>query len=242
MCQFFSFLSNGKGKYYYLNAEQRKEVKGKNDLYPDSHSSIVEYYQKQGVLSNKNTVEDKFNKYEYNPLTKVFEIDQINTKDDSDKAENWVINLDLKTIVPELIIKPIMNPFTDKRRRKVNKKDIARLQEWVKVRHSVSDSVSDSVWDSVWDSVGNSVGHSTWESVWESVWASVWDSVYSYISSFFVLDNWKYIEHEKGVNPFQSCIDLWESGLVPSFDGSTWRLHGHKGKVLFEIDRGEHLK
>jgi len=214
MCQFFSFLSNGKGKYYYLNAEQRKEVKGKNDLYPDSHSSIVEYYQKQGVLSNKNTVEDKFNKYEFNPLTKVFDEDQINTKDDSDKAENWVNNLDLKTIVPELIIKPIINPFLDKRRRKANKKDIARLQEW--------------------DKVGESIG--------ESVCDSIWDSIYSYISSFFELDNWDGIEHEQGVNPFQCCIDLWESGLVPSFDGSTWKLHGHKGKVLFEMDRGEHLK
>ena len=166
-----------------------------------------------------------------------------------------------------LLYKPIINPFTDKRRRKVKKKDIARLKEWIKVKDSVSvsnrvrasvgesigESVCDSVWasvgdsvcdrvcdrvcDSVWASVRASVYESIWASVYDSVSVSVWDSIYSYISSFFVLDHWDGIEHEQGVNPFQSCIDLWESGLVPSFDGETWRLHGHKGKVLFEMGK-----
>jgi len=31
-------------------------------------------------------------------------------------------------------------------------------------------------------------------------------------------------------------VQLWELGLVPSFDGKVWRLHGgEKAAVLFEI-------
>ena len=74
---------------------------------------------------------------------------------------------------------------------------------------------------------------------WDSVWASVWDSVRVYTSSFFTLprSEWKYtgnIECDTD-NPFQPCIDLWELGLVPSFDGKTWRLHGGKdARILWE--------
>ena len=98
------------------------------------------------------------------------------------------------------------------------------LREWA----SVWASVGASVWDSVWASVRASVG--------DSVRDSVWDSVGAYISSIFTsIDNWKYIEHQTGVNPYQSCIDLWMDNLVPSFDGKTWRLHtGPKAKVVYE--------
>ena len=76
---------------------------------------------------------------------------------------------------------------------------------------------------------------SVWDSVWDSVWASVWDSVWGYVSSFFLLEAWKGVKHEKGENPFQSCIDLWEAGIVPSFDGKIWRLHaGKNAKIVWE--------
>jgi hypothetical protein len=112
---------------------------------------------------------------------------------------------------------------------KVTKKDIELLKKWVSVWASVEDSVGASVWDSVWDSVGNSVRDSVGDSVRASVWAY-------YSSLFFNINQWKYIKHRKGVNPFQSCIDLWHKGLVPSYDGRTWRLHGGKdGKIVYEM-------
>jgi hypothetical protein len=56
-----------------------------------------------------------------------------------------------------------------------------------------------------------------------------------YISSLFPnIKKWKYVEHKEGENPFQSAIDLWHKGLMPSFDGKIWRLHGYQGKVLWE--------
>ena len=88
-------------------------------------------------------------------------------------------------------------------------------------------------------SVRASVRDSVMASVWASVWDSVEDSVWAYISSFFYIPKWKYIKHEEGENPFQPCIDLWHRGIVASFDGTTWRLHGHKGKILKAITKTE---
>ena len=122
-----------------------------------------------------------------------------------------------------LINKEIVMPFSIGPPKKVLKKHIALLGAWA----SVGDSVGASVRDSVWDSVGDSVG------------ASVRASVRAYISSYFNLQKWKYVKHKKGVNPYQPGIDLWNKGLVPSFDGKVWRLHGHEGKIVFEIEKKE---
>jgi hypothetical protein len=132
------------------------------------------------------------------------------------------------------------------------------------VRDSVGDSVRDSVGDSVWDSVGASVWASVGASVWASVGASVWDSVgasvrasvgdsvrasvgasvrdsvRAYTGTFFNLSKWKYAKHPAGRYPFGPCVQLWLLGLVPSFDGKTWRLHGGpKATILFEITAEE---
>ena len=233
MCQFFSCISDGHGKMFYFDHKIRKKVlSGKLDYELDSHSSIADYYKVD---------EDKHNKYEYNPLTKRFRIDQINTLTDSQQIRLQCKQLDFALIVPELIIKPIFHPFKNKDRKRVTKKEIELLKKWDSVWGSVWNSVRGSVWDSVGDSVGDSVRDSVWGSVWGSVRGSVKGSVrgsvWGYTSSFFSLDKWKYMKHKKGENPFQPCINLWESGLVPSFDGKTWRLHGGKNaNVLYKLE------
>ena len=60
----------------------------------------------------------------------------------------------------------------------------------------------------------------------------------AYLSSiFFGVKKWKGVECKAGKNPFQSGIDLWNRGLVPSFDGKTWRLHsGINAKIVYEIE------
>ena len=130
------------------------------------------------------------------------------------------------------------------------------LQEWKKARASVGSSVGSSVWASIWESVTASVrasvmesvmasvGSSVMESVWASLWdsvtdlvrASVTDSVWAYVSSLFPnVKKWEYINHKEGVNPFESCIDLWKGGYVPSFDGKVWRLHTKDGIVWEDV-------
>jgi len=148
-----------------------------------------------------------------------------------------------------LVKKKIINPFTDLPMvKKPTQKHIQLLKEWASVGDSVWASVGDSVWASVRASVRISVGASVGDSVWASVRASVWGSVgdsigasvRAYVSSFFKLEKWKYIKHKPGKNPFQPCIDLWEMGIVPSYDGIHWRLHsGPKAKTIYKIHKNK---
>ena len=154
-----------------------------------------------------------------------------------------------------LVQKAIIHPFKDiTPPNEITEAHIELLREWDSVGDSVGASVGASVWDSVgasvWDSVGASVGDSVGASVGDSVGASVrdsvgasvgdsvWDSVWAYVGSFFILERpaWKYTEGiERGGYPFQSAVTLWEIGLVPSFDGEKWRLHGGREvKILWE--------
>jgi hypothetical protein len=230
MCKFFSFVTDGKTNRFFFNDEKRSELIQSNpeDYNFDSHSSICKLF---------NLKEDNSNKYEFNPLTGEFTVDQINNKsDDHALAEKWVRALNFKTVVKELVLKPIIHPFQIDPP-EINETHIELLKQWNSVWDSVWDSVGDSVWDSVrdsvWDSVrdsvGDSVGDSVRDSVRDSVGDSVWDSVWAYNSSFFILNGWKYTDAIGGINPFQPCIDLWEQGIVPSFDGKTWRLHTKNG-------------
>jgi len=142
-------------------------------------------------------------------------------------------------------IKPI-HPFLLKPPAKITRKHILALKEW--------DSVGDSVWGSVWGGVWGSVGDSVWDSVRGSVRDSVWDSVrgsvWAYIGFLFPnIKKWKYVNNRKSPfqkikgYPFQSAVKLWKQGLVPSFDGSIWRLHAHKNaRVVFEITKEKLMK
>ncbi|MFH1562269.1 MAG: hypothetical protein ABIF11_02450 [Nitrospirota bacterium] len=255
MCKFFSLNSDGKGKVYYFDSEIRKKIIAEELNYkPDSHTSIADYF---GFKGEK---EDTLNKYEYNPITGEFIIDQLNTNDDSFEIKKLCQSLDFKQIVPELIIKPIIHPFRDiPPAETVTDKDIKLLKDWASVgfsvwdslrssaRSSLKSSVGDFVWNSLKSSVGASLKSSVWDSlraslkssVWDSLMSSlrsslrdsVWDFEWAYISSFFDLQEWK------ESNPFQSAIDLWERGLVPSFDGKDWRLHtGPDAKIVYTLE------
>ena len=135
----------------------------------------------------------------------------------------------------------------------ITDKEIKLLKKWISVRASIGDSVQ----NSVRDSVRNSIKACVWDSIWDSIWRSAWDSVRAsviaavgdsalesiedsvcaYMSSLFLnIKKWAYIEHIEGENPYQPCIDLWKSNLVPSFDGKIWRLHtGPKAEIVYEL-------
>jgi hypothetical protein len=70
-----------------------------------------------------------------------------------------------------------------------------------------------------------------WDSVWDSVGVSVW----AYIGGLFPnITKWKYAE-SLGADPWRPLLDLWYRGFVPSFDGTTWRLHqGKDAKIVYE--------
>ena len=153
MCQFFSFCTEPEGhggKRYYFDWTYRKEHLSDDNV--DSHSFICKHYELN---------EDVCNKYEFNPLTKVFNVDMINSPvDDRIQAEDWVNRLDFKRVIDPLIIKPIVNPL-ELPLAEVIEQDKQDLKLW------------DSVWDSVRASVGDSVGDSVRGSVMAALWAAV---------------------------------------------------------------------
>ncbi len=134
----------------------------------------------------------------------------------------------LRAIDKILVRQQIVHPFKIQPPATIAKQHINMLRKW------------DSVGASVRDSVGASVGASVWDSVGASVWASVGASVWAYTGSFFILPVWKYVKHPRGKYPFAPCVQLWKLGLVPSFDGTVWRLHGHSdARVVFQITAEE---
>ena len=133
MCKFFSLVSDGKGEIKYFDWKLRKKcLAGELNYEPDSHTSIADYFGYKGEK------EDKLNKYEYNPLTKEFTIDQLNTKDDSAKVERFCKRLDFRKIIPKLKLLPIVNPLEIKPPKEITKKHLQSLKKW--------DSVRDIVW------------------------------------------------------------------------------------------------
>jgi hypothetical protein len=207
----------------------------KSDNSPDSHTRILT------TMGVPPRMQDRWSKYEYNPITRKFTIDEPVETHDHEAAERWSNNLDYKRVVAPLIIKPIIHPFNIKPIliAEIDKKNLQRWDSvrdsvwdsvWDSVRDSVRDSVGDSVWDSVWASVWDSVGDSVWDSVGDSVWDSVRDSVRdsvgAYISSFFD------IRYKYDISP---AIQLWERGFVPAYDGKIWRLYGAPdARVVYE--------
>ena len=82
MCQFFSFATDPVGhpaEYYHFDWEYRKaHLDDDGDDGADSHSHICAHFALD---------EDRCNKYEFNPLTKAFKTDQINSERDDSEAE-----------------------------------------------------------------------------------------------------------------------------------------------------------
>ena len=140
---------------------------------------------------------------------------------------------------------------------KITEREIKLLKKWASFVISIKDSEGGSVWYSIVTSIRQtisiSVGNSVKDSVRDSIITSIMDSFkhsfsksignfilisfWAYISSLFLnIKKWAYIEHIEGENPYQSCIDLWKSNLVPSFDGKIWRLHtGPKAEIIYEL-------
>ena len=120
---------------------------------------------------------------------------------------------------------------------------------WAAVRAAVGDTVGDTVgaavWDTVWDTVGDTVRDTVWDTVGDTVgaavraavrdtvWVTVGAAVWAYTGSLFMIEKWG--DYPSGIYPFRPAVDLWKHGLVPSYDGKTWRLHsGSKGEVVYE--------
>ena len=228
MCNAFSCLITKNKKVYW-----RAGV--------DSHTTLQETFVKEDpqLKDDKEPPKNTFARVEITPKNK-----------DYLKPDKWALSID-ESVTPDWLkdehedicwkafekwkkqvysginlkecIKPI-HPFKIKPPKKIEVKHLKILLHWASVRDSVRASVGDSVrasvWGSVWGSVGDSVGGSVW----------------AYTGSQFPkIKKWKYVNFKHKGYPFKDAVKLWKMGLVASFDGTKWRLHGGpKAKVLWE--------
>ena len=222
-------VPDGKGKLELCTATVLHASKNPNDCFIGARIPCSAF-----VVEGRPVVHDKM-KAGFKSLKVVKEIK------DLDGLFGWRYSEAINPIHP-LQIKPS----------KVIYEHVRLLREWASVWDSVRDSVGDSVeasvrdsvWDSVRVSVWASVGGSIWDSAMSSVKASASDSVWAYIGYVFApaVKKWKYVEHKRGEYPFQSAVDLWKQGLVPSYDRKVWRLHaGPDARIVLEIS-GEELR
>ena len=83
MCDFFSAISDGKGKTLFFKIEDIVNQMAIGNLKQynwNSHTSIADFY---GLSAMQG---DKWNKWEYNPGSKELKIDQLNTRNDKNKV------------------------------------------------------------------------------------------------------------------------------------------------------------
>ena len=195
------------------------------DGLPYAWRNLPGYVVAEAEVSGREVVYDQYKRrYEDIRIIRLLEPDEV-------RGMALLCEPDLGYTLSEVLF-PV-NPLLIERG-PVTEQDVELLWEWDSVRSSVADSV----WNSVWGSVRSSARSSVWDSVWDSVRSSarnsVWDSMAAYISSLFPrIEKWLYINHAPGINPFQPGIDLWRAGLVPSYDGKKWRLHGKSG-IMWE--------
>lgn len=226
MCQFFSCISNGKGKIRYFDKDIRQQIRdGKLSYSEDSHDSLCSYFKAEIPL-------DRANKYEYDPTTGEFTIDQINAVDDngfrlddSKQVEAFCRKLDFNEVVPNWsYIADVLKRFkTYKPKNPITATKMPDEQIMrgvlVRIKASAGNSVGNSVWNSVWDSVRASVG----DSVWDSVWGQSAICGYHAINKFLKLG----IEHP--------AFDLVELGVIVVQAGGMVKVYGKKGRLLGEF-------
>lgn len=151
MCEFFSFVHDGK-KIYYFDGDQRKNgVKmpdGNKISNYDSHSSITCYYRLD---------DDGVNKFEYNPFSEKLVLDG-----------NTICEWDVKTIreqLAEIDWQPIAGDVEGAREFLRGLKDIP----WLKPDGTVEDSEEIKVFETKC-AANDAAGVDAWDAAWDDVW------------------------------------------------------------------------
>ena len=87
MCEFFSVISDGKGKTLFFTVEDIAKIMSSGNKYNynwNSHTSIAHF---NGI---KGANEDKWNKWEYNCDKKELKVDKLNNTDDREQVKTIV--------------------------------------------------------------------------------------------------------------------------------------------------------
>jgi len=252
MCKAFSCIITKRNKIYWkMGIDSHEDIR-------------QEYMHDQDLKDNIEPPDNTFARIEIcpengdyvNPSTWVYAIDErVKPEWLTDEHEKmawsawkqWI--KELRSLVDMSGVLQLKNPLLCVQPpRRIEKKHLVLLKEVSRVRSCVGDcveycvlycvrySIWDSVWDSVGDSVRSSVEHSVGYSIRSCVRDSVWDSIWANIGVHFKgIKKWEYTKNLIYTKyPFMAEVKLWRWGVVPSFDGTIWRLHaGKDAKILW---------
>lgn len=138
----------------------------------------------------------------------------------------------------------------------INASKINALQQWKKVWAAVLQSAASTIGDAfdveTFFNVAKSVCEHTERDIFDATNKQRFNSnlvelnrnilmatVDAYTTSLFTsINDWRFITHTSGVNPFKPAIDLWKAGLVATQDGNDiWSLHDVKNKKVVWSER-----
>lgn len=240
MCKAFSCVITKEGNIYW-----------KAGL--DNHEDIIDLFKQKDKLLIDNELPANFARIEINPVN----YDYLNPncewifKFDDKKPDWWndkykeicykELNKWEKEVYSLINIEGLRNPINpfNIEPPEINEGILDTLRDWA----SVYNSTHSTVWDSIETPSRALIGDSIWDSIWGPSWDSALDSaldlvdnstsasflslintsVFAYFGSLFKIKKWE------NNYPYQSAVDLWKLGLVPSFDNKLWRLHSKKG-------------
>ena len=242
MSNFFSFAWDGKDKFLYADYKIRKElIKNKSDDDPDSFKWLMTYF------CIKQSKQKKWSFCNFDPITKKFDILVKIDNHNYQIAENWVKNINFKYIVPELIIKNIIDPLNNCIKPLPNEY-IILLKEWSNIDRFayissynyimkyvgkyIYNYINDCIWSYCGNHIMNAICFSVPPCMMNSyLYNSMVNSLVVYGASFFDI---------KYNFDFSPLLKLYNAGFVPSFDGVKWRLHsGLEGTIIFEINKNK---
>ena len=95
---------------------------------------------------------------------------------------------------------------------------------FMEVQNTIMKSVNDrrTELNQAWGKVG-----------WDNVMPTLYRAHYGHCSTFFNIPF---------TTDYSSVAQLWEAGLVPSYDGTVWRLHaGKEAKIVYEESAEKHI-
>jgi hypothetical protein len=260
MCTFFSFCtcpSFHPGKRFYFNWKQRNSKESAyQDIYCDSHDHIIHHYKLDDAVVNK---------YEYNPFTKRLIADTINSSiNDIAQVRDWAEKFDFKRIVKPLIKTDVINPFDlptadanmiavdllNKFIHLIESDDIniaaIAARSAIQIKHHVCTnlfyklkSLSSCAYDIKTPIIHSLFEHYGARYINESKYGKISRFIdlidYLYFISLFDLDILKYLD----IRCIKYVEELWNMGIVISYDGDKYRLHSdHNAKIIYETKKG----
>jgi len=231
MCSFFSFLTSPEyhgGRKFYMDWNKRK----KNlDAWSDSHSGIAKAF---------GLNEDFCNKYEYNPFTRQFWVDQINSQvSDEIQVQTWLEGFDFSRVIGPLMVKEVDN--TRKILTEQDKiKAITLINQFIEKPHicdnyyvlfgKFRDQVMSTVGIPVYNVIVNSLISSLQEKLTKPTHnnlissAPSWNSVIAYAASMCDTN------YSTILDPL---VELWDLGVIAYERDEVWTLYPKDRSVPF---------